>query len=225
MGTSDDNENSSTKTAETGEPSIASPMNEKIYTVASSIEQTLDKTTSHVNSQSVEDYTCLLEKYYELEGQRQMVLQKLNQFGDSSTLTAQDHHAYAEQAPNSMVSSLYCPYGCQSWVPPVMASPSCCVGGNCTDKNADDTLKSKCDQTSSLQQPDIVKTAMGSAEKALSSLREDFGDEGAPKKSNDHVANESKPETALSEVLHAWYSAGFYTGKYLTEQSRMGKKT
>nr|GMC81711.1 uncharacterized protein LOC109158666 [Ipomoea batatas] len=126
-----------------------------------------------------------------------------------STLTSQEHQTYAAHASNSTPTAFYCPYGCQSSVTP----PSCCVGGNCIDKNFDAARSSNDQSSTSLQQPDVVKTAMDTAEKALSSLRHDLGNDRSPNMSNDHVEEETKPETDLSEVLQAWYSAGFYTGK------------
>lgn len=38
------------------------------------------------------------------------------------------------------------------------------------------------------------------------------------------VAHSASSETDLAEVLNAWYSAGFYTGKYLTEQTVARKR-
>lgn len=162
------------------ETSTVSPVKENSCAEASGLEQSRDKTTSYVNSQSVEDYNFLLNKYYELEDQRQKTLQQLYQFGGwsyeypgSSNLTSLEHQTYAAQASNYIPTSFYCPYGCQSCVTP---SPACCAGGNCSDKNFNASLKSSHDQGSpSLQKPDVVKTAMDAAEKALSSLRHDLG--------------------------------------------------
>nr|GMC88343.1 uncharacterized protein LOC109158666 [Ipomoea batatas] len=212
----DDSKALSTKTIEMAETSTVSPVAQNYCAEASGLEQSQDKPTSYVNSQSTEDYNFLLGKYYEIEDQRQKALQQLYQFcGWSyeypgySTLTSQEHQTYAAHASNSTPTAFYCPYGCQSSVTP----PSCCVGGNCIDKNFDAARSSNDQSSTSLQQPDVVKTAMDTAEKALSSLRHDLGNDRSPNMSNDHVEEETKPETDLSEVLQAWYSAGFYTGK------------
>nr|GMC85721.1 uncharacterized protein LOC109158666 [Ipomoea batatas] len=218
----DDSKALSTKTIEMAETSTVSPVAQNYCAEASGLEQSQDKPTSYVNSQSTEDYNFLLCKYYEIEDQRQKSLQQLYQFcgwsyeyPGHSTLTSQEHQTYAAHASNSTPTAFYCPYGCQSSVTP----PSCCVGGNCIDKNFDAARSSNDQSSTSLQQPDVVKTAMDTAEKALSSLRHDLGNDRSPNMSNDHVEEETKPETDLSEVLQAWYSAGFYTGKYLSEQS------
>ncbi|PHU20076.1 hypothetical protein BC332_11227 [Capsicum chinense] len=96
-------------------------------------QNTQDKAIQSVHSLSIEDYNQLLYKYYELEDQRQKILQQLNQFGISgdqnSDYTSQEHQAYASQNLNPTESSFYCPYGCQSWVSPCTASPCCAKVG------------------------------------------------------------------------------------------------
>ncbi|KAJ0112744.1 hypothetical protein Patl1_03581 [Pistacia atlantica] len=65
---------------------------------------------------------------------------------------------------------------------------------------------------------DIVNTAMGAVERAISSMK--TNEEIENKKGNEgDIAQTNESETDLTVVLNAWYSAGFYTGKYLTEQS------
>ncbi|CAH9060796.1 unnamed protein product [Cuscuta europaea] len=225
--TGDENEVLSTQRIEIGEASNASPAKENFCTETSGIEQSLDKTTSDVDPESVEDYNGLVEKYYELEGQMQQIIQKLNQFGDlshqnpvSSTLTPQEHQSYGEQP-----SYYFCyPHECQGQVYPFMVPPAYYVGENGTDKNSGASRNTGCDQnTTSFQEPDVI-TTMDAAAKALSSVGVDSGNEGEPMMSNDHEVNESEPQTALPEVLHAWYAAGYYTGKYLKEQSRAAKR-
>lgn len=196
-------------------------------------QNTQDKAIESISSQSLEDYNQLLYKYYELEDQRQKILQQLNQFGiggdQNSGSTSQEHQAYASHNLNPTESSFYCPYGCQSWVSPCTTSP-CCFGGNQDDKPCDASLQCVQEKNSSPQNPNLVNIAMGAAEKALSSLKQasntaslnSFAKEGKQIETMNSVAAEKTDglETDLMEVLNAWYSAGFYTGKYLSEQSK-----
>ncbi|MCD7470125.1 hypothetical protein HAX54_009710 [Datura stramonium] len=191
-----------------------------------------DKAIESISSQSLEDYNQLLYKYYELEDQRQKILQQLNQFGiwgdQNSGSTSQEHQAYALQNLNPTESSFYCPYGCQSWVSPCTASP-CCLGGNQDDKPYDASLRCVQENNSSPQNPNLVNIAMAAAEKALSSLKQasntaslnSFAKEGKQIEMMSPVAAQKTDglETDLTELLNAWYSAGFYTGKYLSKQS------
>ncbi|KAM3305673.1 hypothetical protein P3S67_012540 [Capsicum chacoense] len=131
-------------------------------------QNTQDKAIQSVHSQSVEDYNQLLYKYYELEDQRQKILQQLNQFGISgdqiSDYTSQEHQAYASQNLNPTESSFYCPYECQSWVSPYTASP-CCLCGNQDDKTCDASLQYVQGKNSLPQNPNLVSIAMEAAEK------------------------------------------------------------
>ncbi|XP_059275621.1 uncharacterized protein LOC132030137 [Lycium ferocissimum] len=193
-------------------------------------QNTQDKGLKSVSSQSLEDYNQLLYKYYELEDQRQKILQQLNQFGiwgdQNSGSASQEHQAYAAQTSYPAESSFYCPYGCQSWVSPCTTSP-CCMGGNQDDKPCDASLQSV-QEKKSPQNPNLVNIAMGAAEKALSSLKQasntaslnSFAKQGKQIEMNPVAAEKTEGlETDLTEVLNAWYSAGFSTGKYLSEQS------
>ncbi|KAG9140025.1 hypothetical protein Leryth_010530 [Lithospermum erythrorhizon] len=86
--------------------------------------------TGILDTQSLEDYNQLLSRYYEIEDQRQKVLQQLSQFGywdyqdsvDSgwsdhtvppAMSPSQEHQAYATQGYCSNVESTCSPYGCQ----------------------------------------------------------------------------------------------------------------
>lgn len=196
-------------------------------------ENTQDKVIESSSSQNLENYNWLLYKYYELEDQRQKILQQLNQFGiggdQNYGSSSQEHQAYASQNLNPTESSFYCPYGCQSWVSPCTASP-CCLGANQDDKPCDASLRCVPEKNSSPQNPSLVNIAMEAAEKALSSLKQasntaslnSFAKEGKQIEMMSPVAAEKTDglATDLSEVLNAWYSAGFYTGKYLSEQSK-----
>ncbi|KAL2901221.1 putative 4-diphosphocytidyl-2-C-methyl-D-erythritol kinase [Bienertia sinuspersici] len=64
----------------------------------------------------------------------------------------------------------------------------------------------------------LLRWALGVAERALSSLK-NKPDSKKDNKMNDGGERSATSETDLSTVLNAWFSAGLYTGKYLTEQS------
>ncbi|KAL3499996.1 hypothetical protein ACH5RR_039089 [Cinchona calisaya] len=187
-----------------------------------------------LNSESTEDYNQLVNKYYELEEQRQKILQQLNHFGywnyDSglTAVTSQEPEASTFQAHPTVPSS-FCPYGCQSWVAPCTSLPCYCSGGSCVEKSCNAPAEAPSTKNTSPGQTDFVKTAMVAAEQALSSLKEQactnsvaYANEGKEKQSQTGICpleKSASSETDLTVVLNAWYSAGFYTGKYLSEQS------
>ncbi|KAI3469188.1 hypothetical protein Pfo_025851 [Paulownia fortunei] len=178
-------------------------------------------------SNGSEEYSQLLNKYYELEGQRQQILQQLNQYSNwnyqhpiSSTSTSEEYQASIPQPYDTV--TCYCPYGCQNWVVPCNSLPASCSGGICTDKSCNAILKgSQNGNSMSPEDPDFVKMAMVAAEKALSSLKKEAngGKDNQLGMEIGHCAESTKSATDLDVVLNAWYSAGFYTGKYLSEQS------
>ncbi|CAI9095286.1 OLC1v1031193C1 [Oldenlandia corymbosa var. corymbosa] len=184
-------------------------------------------------SGNTEDYNHLVNKYYELEDQRQKILQQLNQLGywnnTSGPTTVTSQELQASQAYPAATCSL-CPYGCQSWVTPCNSSSCYCVGGTSvsTCNNAPAEIASAKNVVST-GDTDFVKTAMVAAEKALTSLKNrdyinpsSYDNEGKEKQLEtgcNHAEKSTSSETDLTVVLNAWYSAGFYTGKYLSEQS------
>ncbi|KDO50330.1 hypothetical protein CISIN_1g019321mg [Citrus sinensis] len=194
---------------------------------------TNDAVKGHSHSQGSDDYNQLLSQYYELEEKKQQILQQLHQFsawnyqfsGEGAQwgtyTTSQEHPVPASQESQTVVCSC-CPYGCQFLVAPCTAYPSCSLGGACTSKTCTDKNAAAASRKStSLVNDDIVNTAMGAAGKAISSMKSksfvypDINEEIEEKKENESISS----ETDLTVVLNAWYSAGFYTGKYLTEQS------
>lgn len=148
--------------------------------IGSSTEQHIhQEPVGYNNSLSTEDYNQLVNKYYELEDQRQKILQQLNQFGYwnyNSSLNAamsQEPEASTSQVYPTVPSS-FCPYGCQSWVAPCTSLPCCCSGGACVGKSFDVPPKEAASmkKSASPREADFVKTAMVAAEQALSSLKE-----------------------------------------------------
>ncbi|KAK4420330.1 hypothetical protein Salat_1983300 [Sesamum alatum] len=175
-------------------------------------------------SNGPEEYSQLLSKYYELEGQRQQILQQLNQYSNWNyqhpTASTSEEYQASDPQPLDTVAC-YCPYGCQNWVVPCNSLPASCSGGTCIDKSCDAIPEGSQNRNSmSAQDSDYVKTAMIAAEKALSSLKEANGvKDKLVGMAMGHSAESNKSTTDLDVVLNAWYSAGFYTGKYLSEQS------
>ncbi|KAL3649627.1 hypothetical protein CASFOL_006030 [Castilleja foliolosa] len=185
-------------------------------------------------SNAQEEYNQLLDKYYELEGQRQQVLQQLNQYNNwnyqhpiPSTSTSQEYQT-SIPLPYDAVTC-YCPYGCQNWVVPNSSVPDSCTGNACVGNSCNNIPReSQPGNPVPREEHEFVKTAMLAAERALSSLKS-FAKEANGVKDKqlgveiDDFA-ESTKSTDLDVVLNAWYSVGFYTGKYLSEQSMEKRK-
>ncbi|KAJ6712133.1 SURVIVAL MOTOR NEURON-LIKE PROTEIN 1 [Salix purpurea] len=192
-------------------------------------------------SHGTEDYNQLLNQYYELEEKRQMILQQLNVYyqypvddsgsgGYWGTCSAsQDPLVAATQASLTPLICSCCPYACHCSVAPCSSFSSCTLGGT--------SLGKACADSSPMMNPgksfppiddDIVKTAMDAAERAMSSMtmnapavKSDTEGNKAEKSEDNggEITQNTSSETDLTVVLNAWYSAGFYTGKYLTERS------
>ncbi|KAJ4959270.1 hypothetical protein NE237_026381 [Protea cynaroides] len=208
-------------------------------------------------SQDVGEYTHILSQYYELEEQRQKVLQQLHQAGywnnqdigkgsGSSTQwvacsTSQEQHQVpTHQSSLPGMPSSCCPYVCPCLVAPCSSLPCCASSGTCVSNIGTDVGTASCmmgtQKSSSLEDDGVIKTAIGAAESAISSLkmkkidastiheeREKDGKKGSSLSEGEMVQCMNS-DTDLGVVLHAWYSAGFYTGKYLKEQSKKGQQ-
>ncbi|KAL9167015.1 hypothetical protein ABFS82_05G068500 [Erythranthe guttata] len=178
-----------------------------------------------------EQYNQLLSKYYEIEDQRQKILQQLNQCNNwnyqnpiSNTSTSEEYYrASLPQQPYDTVTC-YCSYGCQNWVVPCDSLTASCPDAICKDARKGHSISHE-------ESDDIVKIAMDAAKRAVSSITQDASikagvsaNEGNSVEINAQSTESSKTETDLAAVLNAWYSAGFYTGKYLSEQQSVEKK-
>ncbi|KAL7111172.1 hypothetical protein ACP275_05G071200 [Erythranthe tilingii] len=176
------------------------------------------------------EYNQLLSKYYEIEDQRQKILQQLNQCNNwnyqnpiSDTSTSEEYYrASLPQQPYDTVTC-YCSYGCQNWVVPCNSLTASCPDAICKDARKPHSVSN--------EESDIVKTAMDAAKRAVSSITRDASikadvsaNEGNSVEITAQSTESSKTETDLAAVLNAWYSAGFYTGKYLSEQQSVEKK-
>lgn len=186
------------------------------------------------SSVAVDEYNQLCQQYYELEEQRQKILQKLQNFSSWSytdgveasgsgmqwgnTVTQECQSSISQMPCGTMVVSC-CPCACPCSMASCSSlpcpSPVACTSNLCNDGSASMGLQKQ----PAVEDTDIVKMAMGAAERAISTLRDTTSAWKGDNKICSGTETNASPETDLSTVLNAWYSAGFYTGKFLTEQS------
>ncbi|KAM5573538.1 hypothetical protein ABKV19_013200 [Rosa sericea] len=212
-------------------------------------QEAQDLQNNYSYSEGGEDYTKLLNQYYEIEEKRQKILEKLHQCGGGNyqysgegsgsgsgvqwgTVSSYEQNAVpASQPSNPAVAGSCCPYMCPCLMTSCTAFPACssdwtCAGITCTEA----CLTTSNGKPLSLEDGKIVKTAIGTAERALSSMKtkitgdSSISEEKKDEKDEAEMAETTNSETDISAVLNAWYSAGFYTGKYLVEQSIAKKR-
>ncbi|OWM88251.1 hypothetical protein CDL15_Pgr003663 [Punica granatum] len=207
------------------------------YPVSSNSVPANDAVKGYSYFPSTEDYNQLLAEYYELEDKREKLLQKLHQYGNWSYQAepsgsdpgvqqwqgahpSQEYPIPADQISHSVDACACCPYFCQTFVAPCPAS-SCSFGGKCGDQNLCNDDPSLVPRDSiPLKDCEVTRTAIEAARKAISSLKIEGSSicEGKENKKEGDMVVTTSSETDLAEVLNAWYSAGFYTGKYLVEK-------
>ncbi|KAK8537864.1 hypothetical protein V6N13_096337 [Hibiscus sabdariffa] len=209
-----------------------------------------DGNNGYSDLQAAQDYNQLLSQYYEVEEKRQTILQQLQQYGSwdyqysaagfstaaqcGTSCVSQEYPIPTSQASQSTVICSCCPYVCQSLVTPCTSYPCCSLAGTSVGKiNAESIGAITHENLPTVVDSDIVKTAMGAAERAISSLTtkasidpnvNEVNADNKEKKDGNEEMNHGNHETDLSVLLNAWYSAGFYTGKYLVEQSVAKKR-
>ncbi|PON63278.1 hypothetical protein PanWU01x14_131880 [Parasponia andersonii] len=210
------------------------PVPESYAEVAQDVQQ------SFSYPQGAQDYNQLLSQYYELEEQRQQIIQQLYQYSSCNYQGTQEGTSSGMQwangstlqehpVSNPAMSCSCCPYVNQCFATPYTSVPTCFVGASCAGESRTDACGAM-DPRKSFPQQDgyIVEAAMGAAERALSSMRIKLSDDSNPTEAQKDrekdreegaVVQSTGSETDLTVVLNAWYSAGFYTGKYLVEQS------
>nr|XP_043629316.1 uncharacterized protein LOC122600634 [Erigeron canadensis] len=182
--------------------------------------------------ESAEHYNNLLNQYNAIEEQRQKVLEQLYQYGNwdyqgygydyGAAYDSQYNTVPAPQTSEPPVCS------CRPYVYPTaqhtssaaVPSGETCAGSTSFTHNGNSI---------SLEDNAFIKEAMGAVEKAIRSATKessgipDLGQEGKKGQEVDagsrDVGQHKTSETDLSVVLNAWFSAGFYTGKYLSEQA------
>ncbi|XWS38795.1 hypothetical protein CRYUN_Cryun19dG0160800 [Craigia yunnanensis] len=215
-----------------------------------------DGNKGYSDLQGAQDYNQLLSQYYEVEDKRQKILQQLQQFGGwnyqdsaegssaaaqwSTSCASQEYLIPTSQASHSSVISCF-PYVCQSLVTPCTSYPCCSLGGTCVGETSTEQNGAMAHgNILTVIDDDIVKTAMGAAEMAISSMTTKasidpnvkegkfiFALNAEDKEKKDdkgEMSQNTSYEADLTVLLNAWYSAGFYTGKYLMEQSIAKKK-
>ncbi|GMN30434.1 hypothetical protein TIFTF001_002796 [Ficus carica] len=239
-----------TEVGEGSNPSLVKE-NPSIYphVLESYTEVAQDAQKSYSYNRGAEDYNQLLNQYYEVEQKRQQIIEQLHQYGSwnyqcsgdvsgsgmqwANSSTIQEHPLPVSQAYNQTTFSSCCPYASQCFAAPCSV-PTCFFGGSCAGKSCPDVCEATDPRKSSPQEDSkMVETAMGAAERVISSMRakisgdsnsnEDITEKEKDKKEGEAVLSTSL-ETDFTEVLNAWYSAGFYTGKYLVEQSIAKKR-
>ncbi|KAM0934104.1 putative survival motor neuron-like protein [Dioscorea sansibarensis] len=200
--------------------------------------------------QQNEEYNKLLTCYYELEEQRQNVLQRLNQascwnhqtpaqasMGDMPQISA---HNISQNSLHPQCSPCFYQCPASSIVPISCATnnlscggPYCCsLSMQCCSASLPRQFPVYPTTHSYYEDDTAVKTAMMAAEKAISSstmstpatsnVSEDKekGKEDETSEFEGKGSKSANPETDLTVVLNAWYAAGFHTGRYLMEQSK-----
>lgn len=165
-----------------------------------------DVHNANSNSEGTEDYNNLLNQYYELEEQRQKILQQLYQFGNwshqdscygvewgttsashenqvpaaqawcpaivprATTTSSHENQVAAAQASCPGVASC-CSFTCPCLVTPCTSLPACSIGF-CESKTCNATSAfGHNGKSSSLGDGELNNTALGAAERALSSLK------------------------------------------------------
>ncbi|XVF52304.1 hypothetical protein PTKIN_Ptkin05aG0008100 [Pterospermum kingtungense] len=201
------------------------------------MQEKQDGNKGYYELQGAQDYNQLLTQYYEVEDKRQKILQQLQQFGSwnyqgsaegSSTgpqwgtsCTSQEYLIPTSYASQSTAVCSCCPYVCQSLVTPCTSYPCCSLGGTCVGKTSTEPHGATAQgNLPTVIDGDIVKTAMGAAQRAISSMttqasiNPNVNEEDKEKRNVEGEMNQNTNyETDLTVLLNAWYSAGFHTGK------------
>ncbi|XP_071737438.1 uncharacterized protein [Rutidosis leptorrhynchoides] len=201
-------------------------------------DQVQDTDYNYVNAESTEQYNVLLNQYNAVEEQRQKLLQQLYQYGNwesqgysygygysydsGATYDSQYRNVSAPQTSGPPVCTCR-PYVCPYSTAPCTSSETCVGSTACAHYG----------NSGSLDDDGFIKAAMGAVDKAIHSFNKEATDmpnvEQDGKKGQEvetgsvNVARDKTSQTDLSAVLHAWFSAGFYTGKYLSEQASTKK--
>ncbi|XP_074283499.1 uncharacterized protein LOC141608041 isoform X2 [Silene latifolia] len=194
-----------------------------------------DQSQNSSSTINLEEYNILYKQYYEIEEQRQKILQQMQHFnneyypysGEASTAgvqcgtihATQEYQGTSHMPCGAMVVSC-CPCACQCSVASCSSLPfpsaGTCGAGPPSTKGLE--------VNPAVDNVDFVAEALGAAQRALSTLTDKTSDSAKENKLCNAMEENGDSETNLSEVLNAWYSAGFYTGKYLTEKSIAKKR-
>ena len=149
--------------------------------------------------------------YYELEENRQKILEQLHQYGGwnypysgegsgvqwGSCSTSQEHAIPASLDSHPNVVCSCCPYVYQCLAAPCTSCPGCSLGATCVGKTcagASIAMVPGSERSCPLKDGNIVQAAMGAAEKALSSVK--------PQISGDSNINEGEHGFPKGRDLH-----------------------
>ncbi|KAL4199537.1 hypothetical protein AMTRI_Chr03g51640 [Amborella trichopoda] len=181
-----------------------------------------------------ENYTQLYNQYLELDKQMNEVLNELyhsnywkysvsgQESGTSTLWNAGDSSHYAT-IQGEQPCSCYCLGAYWPLSPPYI---QCQSVGKSNTHSCQPMMTKNALKPSPPMDDNVVKKVMGAAEKVIPSTKtkvsvpsnacegEHKAEELEDKEWEDHNS-----ETDISVVINAWYAAGFYTGKYYSEQS------
>ncbi|KAJ0802536.1 putative survival motor neuron-like protein [Helianthus annuus] len=170
------------------------------HAIPSNGDQVQDSYYSNVNTESAEQYNLLLNQYNAVEEQRQKLLQQLYQYGNWDTQGYSYDYGAGYDSQYHTVSAPQ-----TSGPPACTCRPYVCPYSTSSAHNGN---------SASVEDDGFIKAAKGAVDKAIRS----FDKEGKQEQEG-----ETTSQTDLSAVLNAWFSAGFYTGKYLSEQASAKK--
>ncbi|GJV62884.1 survival motor neuron protein-like protein [Tanacetum coccineum] len=182
-------------------------------------DQVQEADGTDTNTEYAEQYNVLLNQYNAVEEQRQKLLQQLYQYGNwdyqgygyGSAYDSQYQTVPAPQTSEPLVCSCrpyVCPYSTAA-----VSSPETCVASTALAHNGNSV---------SLKDDDFIESAMGAVNRALCSFKKETSEGKKGEKletDSGEIVQDKSSQTDLSAVLNAWFSAGFYTGKYLSEQA------
>ncbi|KAI3689992.1 hypothetical protein L2E82_47966 [Cichorium intybus] len=164
------------------------------------VDQVHDRESTYVDAQTTEDYNLLLNQYNAIEEQRQKLLGQLYQYGNWDYQSYDYGTGYDSQYQPPQPSNPPPTCSCRPYVCPCSTAVSCSEDGG------------------------VIKAAMGAIDRAILSFKTEEGQKSEEVgKCLENVVNDKTSQTDLSVVLNAWFSAGFYTGKYLSEKASLKK--
>ncbi|XP_076937256.1 uncharacterized protein LOC143604751 [Bidens hawaiensis] len=170
------------------------------HAVPTNVDQIQDSDCNNVNAESAEQYNLILSQYNAVEEQRQKLLEQLYQYGHWDP----QGYSYGYGAGyDSQYQTVSAP---QTSGPPMCTcQPTVCPYSTSLAQNGNSV---------SVEEDGFIKAAKGAIDKAIRS----FDKEGKKEQEGEPTS-----QTDLSVVLNAWFSAGFHTGKYLSEQASAKK--
>ena len=145
--------------------------------------EALDAHNYNPYAQGVDDYNRLLSEYYAIEERRQKILEQLNQYNNwnyqySADVSnsgvqysnSQEHPMSTCQVSHPNVVCSCCSCFSQCLPAPCMSVPCCSLGGLCAAKPCNDVCLGP-ENLSPSEDSRTLKTAMGAAERAMSTIK------------------------------------------------------